>query len=88
MVGPYGCDLEKEEKLDRPYRTRLKPAKPREMIEGSYMIGKRPRGRKLLGRPMLNEFLKESSFAKLKRRAENRNGWRIWKPRTCLMAEH
>src|SRR6218665_2318214 len=57
----------------------------REMIEGR-MIGKRPRGRKRLG--MLNEFLKELSYAELKRKAENRKEWRIWKPRTCLTAEH
>src|SRR6218665_1383148 len=57
----------------------------REAIEGR-MIGKRPRGRKRLG--MLNEFLKESSYAELKRKAENRKEWRIWKPRTCLTAEH
>jgi len=50
------------------------------------IIGKIPRGRKRLG--MLNEFLKESSYAELKRKAENRKEWRIWKPRTCLMAEH
>src|SRR6218665_935966 len=55
----------------------------REVIEGR-MIGKR--GRKQLG--MLNEFLKESSCAELKRKAENRKEWRIWKPRTCLTAEH
>src|SRR6218665_439583 len=42
--------------------------------------------RKRLG--MLNEFLKESSYAELKRKAENRNERRIWKPRTCLTAEH
>jgi len=35
----------------------------REVIEGR-MIGKRPRGRKRFG--MLNEFLKESSYAELK----------------------
>ena len=57
----------------------------REVIEGR-MIGKRPRGRKRLG--MLNKFLKESSYAELKRKAENRKEWRIWKPRTCLTAEH
>jgi len=34
----------------------------RELIEGR-MIGKRPRGRKLLG--ILNEFLKEASYAEL-----------------------
>src|SRR6218665_229082 len=50
------------------------------------VIQKRPRGRKRLG--TLNEFLKESSYAELKRKAENRKEWRIWKPRTCLTAEH
>src|SRR6218665_39851 len=57
----------------------------REVI-GGRMIGKRPRGRKRLG--MLNEFLKESSYAELKRKAENRKERRIRKPRTCLTAEH
>src|SRR6218665_4174399 len=57
----------------------------REGIEGR-MIGKRPRGRKRLG--ILNEFLKESSYAELKRKAENKKERRIWKPRTCLTAEH
>src|SRR6218665_2198444 len=51
----------------------------REVIEGR-MIGKITRGRKRLG--MLNEFLKESSYAELKRKAENRKEWRIRKPRT------
>jgi len=50
------------------------------------MIWKRPRGRKRLG--MLNEFLKEASFAKLKRKAENKKEWKTWKPRTYLKAEH
>src|SRR6218665_719463 len=57
----------------------------REVTEGR-IIGKRPRGKKRLG--TLNEFLKESSHAELKRKAENRKEWRIWKPRTCLTAEH
>src|SRR6218665_2837020 len=57
----------------------------REVIEGR-MIGKRPSGRKRLG--MLNEFLKESSYAELKTKAKNRKELRIWKPRTCLTAEH
>jgi len=47
---------------------------------------KRPRGRKRLG--LLNEFLKEASYAELKRNGESRKEWRTWKPRTCLMAEH
>ena len=41
----------------------------REVIEG-LMVGKRPRGRERLG--MLNEFLKELSYAELKRKADNR----------------
>ena len=57
----------------------------REVIEGR-MIGKRPRGRKRFG--MLNEFPKESSYAELRRKAENRKEWRTWKPRTSLTAEH
>ena len=57
----------------------------REVIEGR-MIAKRPRGRKRLG--MLNEFLKELSYAELKRKADDRKEWRIWKPTTCLAAEH
>ena len=57
----------------------------REVTEGR-MTGKIPMGRKRLG--MLNEFLKESSYAELKRKVENRKAWRIWKPRTCLTAEH
>src|SRR6218665_2042279 len=53
----------------------------KEMIEGR-MIGKRPWGRKRLG--MLNEFLKEATYAELKRKAEHRKEWKTWKPRTCL----
>ena len=56
----------------------------REVIDR--LIGKRPRGRKRLG--MLNEFLKESSYAELKRKARSKKEWRIWKPRACLEAEH
>jgi len=41
----------------------------RKVIEGR-MIGKGPRGRKRMG--MLNESMKESSYAELKRKAENR----------------
>jgi len=49
------CDLEKEDKLDRSYTQRQKPAQGDDrQIEGR-MIEKRPRGRKRLD--MLNEFL-------------------------------
>jgi len=37
---------------------------------------------------MLNEFMKEASYAELKRKVENRKEWKTWKPRTCLTAEH
>ena len=49
------------------------------------MVVKRPRGRPRIG--MLEE-LKEGSFEKMKRRAENREEWRSWVPRTCRKAEH
>jgi len=68
----YGCDLEKEEKLDQSYILRDESLL-REVMEGR-MIRKRPKGRKRSG--MLNEFLKESSYAELKRKAENRKEWR------------
>ena len=56
----------------------------REVIEGK-MEGKKPRGRPRMG--MLEE-LKEGSFAKMKRRAEDRERWSCWVPRTCLRTEH
>ena len=45
----------------------------RDGIEGC-MMGKRRRGRKRLC--MLNEFLKEASYAELKKKAENRKEWK------------
>jgi exonuclease III len=56
----------------------------REVLEGR-MIGKRPRGRPRMG--MLEE-LKEDSYEGMKRRAQDRVGWRNWVPGTCLRAEH
>ena len=55
------------------------------VIEGR-MEGKRPRGRKRKG--MLDELLEEQPYEKLKRMAEDREYWRRWMPRTCLLAEH
>jgi len=43
---PYGCDLEKEEKLDRHILRGESLSK--EVVEGR-MIGKRPRGKKTIG---------------------------------------
>ena len=49
------------------------------------MMGKRPRGRPRAG--MMNELM-EDSYVKMKRRAEGREEWRRWVPRTCLRAEN
>jgi len=80
---PHGCDLEKEEKLDWPNTQKWKPAKGGDRGSDDK---KKTKGRKRLG--MLNEFLKEASYAELKRKAENKKEWKTWKPRTCLTAEH
>jgi hypothetical protein len=51
----------------------------RDVMEGK-MEGKRPRGRPRIG--MLEE-LKEGSYVTMKRRAEDRERWKCWIPRTC-----
>jgi hypothetical protein len=51
----------------------------KEVIEGK-MEGKKPRGQPRMG--MLQE-LKEGSFEQMKRKAEDRNQWSCWLPRTC-----
>ena len=54
------------------------------VLEGR-MEGKRKRGRPRIG--MLDE-LKEGSYVKMKRRAEDREKWKIWMPGTCRQAEN
>jgi len=54
------------------------------VLEGR-MEGKRPRGRQRIG--MIDE-LKEGSYVSMKRRAEDRQKWRVWMPRTCCKAEN
>ena len=49
------------------------------------MEGKRKRGRPRMG--MIDD-LKEGSYVNMKRRAEDREGWRVWMPRTCRKAEN
>ena len=49
------------------------------------MKGKRPRGRPRIG--MIDE-LKEGSYVSMKRRAEDREKWRVWMPRICCKAEN
>ena len=57
----------------------------KEVIEGR-MLGKRPRGRKRIG--MLDELQEKESYGDMKRRAQDRVGWRGWMPGTCRVAEH
>ena len=56
----------------------------KEMIEGR-MEGRRSRGRPRIG---MLDVLKEGSYERMKRRAEDRVAWRSWVPKTCRMAEH
>ena len=56
----------------------------RDVIEGR-MEGKRGRGRKRIA--MLDDLIDES-YVELKRRAQDREGWKMWKPWTCREAEH
>jgi hypothetical protein len=56
----------------------------RDVMEGK-MEGKRGRGRKRIG--MINELL-EGSYGSMKRKAEDGERWRCWKPWTCKTAEN
>ena len=56
----------------------------KQVLEGR-MEGKRPRGRPRMG--MIDD-IKEGSYVKMKRRAENRAEWQTWMPRTCLRTEN
>ena len=49
------------------------------------MEGKRSRGRPRMG--MIEDVLDET-YGEMKRKADNRKSWRIWKPRTCPWAEN
>ena len=48
------------------------------------MDGKRPRGRPITG--MIGELIKWL-YVDMKRRAQNREKWRVWTPMTCREAE-
>ena len=56
----------------------------RDVMEGR-MMGKRTRGRPRAG---TMDDLMEGSYVKMKRRAEGREEWRRWVPRTCLRVEY
>src|SRR6476469_3238828 len=52
------------------------------VLEGR-MDGKRPRGR-----PRMTYGVLDETYGDMKRKAENRENWRISKPRTCPWAEN
>ena len=54
------------------------------VMEGK-MEGKRGRGRKRMG--MIDDLLEKERYEDLKRRAVNRQEWRVWLTGTCRMAE-
>ena len=56
----------------------------KDVIEGR-MEGKRARGRPRLG--MLDELM-TGSYVDMKRRTEDRGGWKSYMPWTCRKAEH
>ena len=57
----------------------------KEVTDGK-MVAKRGQRRKRTG--MIDDFLEKEQYGNLKRRVENWQGWRIWLPGTCRMAEH
>ena len=57
----------------------------KEVMEGK-IEGKRGRGRKWIG--MIDELMKNKQYGDLKRKVEDRQGWRVWLPGTCRVAEH
>ena len=57
----------------------------KEIMDGK-MKEKRGPGRKRIG--MIYDLIEKERYADMKRRAEDRQGWRVWLPGTCRMAEH
>ena len=50
-------------------------------IEGKRCVGRRRQS-------MLHELMEGGSYVQMKRKAEDRELWKKWIPRTCLRAEH
>jgi hypothetical protein len=57
----------------------------RDVIEGK-MEGRRSVGRKRT--EMLSELMEAQGYGEMKRRAEDRERWKQWTPRTCLLTEN
>jgi hypothetical protein len=57
----------------------------RDVMEGR-MLGKRVRGRPRMR--MLDDLIEGGTYEGMKRRAERREEWRAWLPRTCLGADY
>ena len=55
----------------------------KEVMDGKMVRGP---GRKRIG--MIVDLLGKERYGVLKRRAEDRQEWRVWLPGTCCMAEH
>src|SRR6476619_1126561 len=49
------------------------------------VLQERLEGKRMRGRPRMGMIvdLVEASYGVMRRKAENRDDWRIWKPRTC-----
>ena len=54
------------------------------VLEGR-MVGKRPRGRPRMG---MIDYVLDETYGDMKRKTENRESLRVWKPGTCPWAEN
>ena len=57
----------------------------KEIIEGKFN-GRKGRGRNRIG--MLDHLKEGGTYVDMKRKADDRELWRNWTPRTCRLAEH
>ena len=56
----------------------------KEVMEGKM----RAKGDEVEREGMIDELMENKRYGDLKRRAEDRQGWRVWLPGTCRVAEH
>ena len=88
--GPEESGREKVETIVRRKKNWIGHIMRRDGLMKEYMESKmeckRRRGRKRIG--MIDELMENEQYGDLKRRAEDRQGWRVWLPGTCRVAEH